>query len=50
LTGVPVQHAQLVEEADAYIERQGGIAGLRRRYGRDRSLAVPVLAHLTMAA
>lgn len=41
-------HAQ-IESAETYIANQGGIAGLRRRYGKDKTFAVPILANCAMA-
>jgi len=35
--------------AESYIESEGGIAGLRRRYGKDKTFAVPILANCAMA-
>jgi squalene-hopene/tetraprenyl-beta-curcumene cyclase len=49
LTGVPVEHAGLLERAKAYIDGQGGIEGLRRRYGRDKTFAVPILTNCAIA-
>lgn len=49
LTGVPAQYADLLGRADDYIKRQGGTAGLRRRYGRDKTFAVPILANCALA-
>lgn len=49
LTGVPADHAGLLERAEAYIDRQGRIAGLRRRYGRDKTFAVPILTNAALA-
>ncbi len=49
LTGVPAAHAGLLERAKAYVEREGGIAGLRRRYGRDKTFAVPILTNCALA-
>ncbi len=39
----------LLSAAESYIEDQGGIAGLRRRYGKDKTFAVPILANCAMA-
>jgi squalene-hopene/tetraprenyl-beta-curcumene cyclase len=39
LTGVPADHIGMIERAEKYIATQGGIAGLRRRYGRDKTFA-----------
>lgn len=41
--------AQQIELAQAYVESQGGIPGLRRRYGKDKTFAVPILANCAMA-
>lgn len=49
LTCVPADRPGLLERADAYIKSQGGIRGLRRRYGRDRALAVPILTNSALA-
>jgi squalene-hopene/tetraprenyl-beta-curcumene cyclase len=49
LTGVPCKHADLLERAEAYIVRQGGVSGLKKRYGRDKTFAVPILANCAMA-
>jgi squalene-hopene/tetraprenyl-beta-curcumene cyclase len=49
LTGVPAAHAGLLERAKAYTDREGGIAGVRRRYGRDKTFAVPILTNCALA-
>ena len=49
LTGVPADRADLLERADRYIKSQGGTVGLRRRYGKDKSLTVPILANCAFA-
>jgi squalene-hopene/tetraprenyl-beta-curcumene cyclase len=49
LTGVPCKHADLLERAEAYIEQHGGIQGLKKRYGKDKTFAVPILANCAMA-
>ena len=38
-----------IAAAESYIETQGGIAGLKARYGNDKTFAVPILAHCAMA-
>ena len=48
-TGAPAEHENLLESADAYIARAGGVRGLRRRYGRDKTFAAPILANLALA-
>ncbi|MCA9231481.1 MAG: squalene--hopene cyclase [Planctomycetales bacterium] len=49
LTGVPAKYANLLERAERYVEKQGGIAGLKRRYGNDKTFAVPILANCALA-
>lgn len=49
LTGLPADHGDLLDRADAYVEAQGGIAGLRRRYGKDKTFAVPILTNCALA-
>lgn len=49
LTAVPAVHPCLLERADAYIKAAGGVRGLRRRFGRDKALAVPILTNLALA-
>lgn len=34
---------------DAYLDRAGRLAGLRRRYGRDKTFVVPILTNLAIA-
>ncbi|MGD9722775.1 MAG: prenyltransferase/squalene oxidase repeat-containing protein [Pirellulales bacterium] len=49
LTAVPADHPGILERADAYIESQGGVRGLRRRYGKDKTFAVPILTNGALA-
>ena len=49
LTAVPNKHNGLIERAELYIRQQGGVKGLRRRYGRDKTFAVPILANCALA-
>jgi squalene-hopene/tetraprenyl-beta-curcumene cyclase len=35
--------------AASYVESEGGIPGLKKRYGRDKTFAVPILANCAMA-
>ena len=35
--------------AEKYVQTQGGIEGLRKRYGKDKTFAVPILANCAMA-
>ena len=38
-----------VDLARGYISKQGGVEGLRRRYGEDKTFAVPILANAAIA-
>ncbi len=38
-----------IDRAQAYVESQGGIPGLRARYGKDKTFAVPILANCAMS-
>lgn len=49
LTCVPADHVDLIARADQYIRSHGGVAGLRRRYGRDKTFAVPILTNCALA-
>ncbi len=49
LTGVPANPVNILPKMDAYIYRNQGIRGLRRRYGRDKTFAVPILANYAIA-
>lgn len=49
LTGLPGGDDRLLERAESYIQRQGGIAALRRRYGRDKTFSVPILTNCALA-
>ena len=43
------EHADLLRRAEQYIDRADGLAGLRRRYGRDKTFAVPILTNAALA-
>jgi squalene-hopene/tetraprenyl-beta-curcumene cyclase len=49
LTGVPAKYSGLLERTDAYIRQCGGVAAVRKRYGRDRTFAVPILTNCALA-
>jgi len=40
---------EALQRAESYIQAQGGIAGLRRRYGKDKTFAVPILTNYALA-
>ena len=43
------EFASQITAAQAYIDSCGGIPGLRKRYGKDKTFAVPILANCAMA-
>lgn len=43
------RYAPLLQRANTYIENKGGIDGLRRRYGKDKTFAVPILTNYALA-
>ena len=47
--GLTDDHLPAIENARQYISAQGGIDGLRSRYGKDKTFAVPILANCAMA-
>ncbi len=49
LAGVAQRHGELLARAQAFIERHGGTAGLRGRYGADKTFAVPILTNCALA-
>ena len=49
LAGRADSSARLLAAADRYIESAGDIEGLRRRYGRDKTFAVPILTCYALA-
>jgi squalene-hopene/tetraprenyl-beta-curcumene cyclase len=49
LTCVPADRADLLSRADQFIQSHGGVWGLRRRYGRDKTFAVPILTNCALA-
>lgn len=49
LAGRAAAWSDRLARANRYIEEQGGIAGLRRRYGRDKTFAVPILTNAALA-
>lgn len=49
LAGVAEAQADALRNAEAYIARSGGVAGLRKRYGRDKTFAVPILTNCALA-
>lgn len=49
LAGAAERHASLIESAERYIDHQGGVPGLRGRYGEDKTFAAPILTNCALA-
>ena len=49
LTGVPAKYGNLLERAEHYVEAEGGVAALKRRYKGDKTFAVPILMNCALA-
>lgn len=49
MTGTPAKYADLEPRAEAYIRKQGGVAGLKKRYGKDKTFAAPILTNCALA-
>lgn len=49
LAGAADGHQRLLRRAADYVARQGGVPGLRRRYGKDKTFAVPILTNCALA-
>ncbi len=49
LAGAAERHAEMLRLAERYIDAQGGIPGLRKRYGKDKTFAVPILTNCALA-
>jgi squalene-hopene/tetraprenyl-beta-curcumene cyclase len=49
LNCLPSRHAEVLDRAENYVTTHGGVAGLRRRYGRDKTFAAPILANCALA-
>src|SRR4051794_19631344 len=49
LTGIPAKYADAMDRADDYVAIAGGVSGLRRECGRDRSLLAAILSNCALA-
>ncbi len=49
LARVQDKHRAAITRANDYVERQGGIQGLRQRYGKDKTFAIPILTNYALA-
>ena len=49
MTGVPVKYEDLLQRADEYVKKQGGLAALKQRYEGDKTFVVPILTNCALA-
>jgi squalene-hopene/tetraprenyl-beta-curcumene cyclase len=49
LAGRETEMSQVVTRAEAYVDRLGRVEALRRRYGKDKTFAVPILTNTALA-
>ena len=49
LTGRAEQYAGALERTERFVQREGGVAGLWRRFGPDRAFVYPILANYALA-
>ena len=49
IAGRADDHLQQLGRAEAYVSGEGGVAGLRERFGEDKTFAVPILTNLALA-
>jgi len=49
LAGAGGTHAAMLDRAGRYVDAAGGAAALRRRYGKDKTFAVPILTNAALA-
>ncbi|MFT5522230.1 MAG: squalene-hopene/tetraprenyl-beta-curcumene cyclase [Pirellulaceae bacterium] len=49
IAGRDVEFRQLIDDANRYIDDLGRVDGLRKRYGEDKTFAVPILANCAIA-
>ncbi|MBI3862768.1 MAG: squalene--hopene cyclase [Planctomycetia bacterium] len=48
-TGSASRFETVVNAAAAYIDKAGGVAALRARYGKDKTFSIPILTHCALA-
>jgi squalene-hopene/tetraprenyl-beta-curcumene cyclase len=49
LAGRTEEHAAILARANAYLDAKGRLAGLRKRYGIDKTFVVPIMTNLAIA-
>lgn len=43
------EYSATVQSSQSYIEREGGVAAVRARYGKDKTFSIPILTHCALA-
>lgn len=49
LAGGASEHGSLLQRAEAYVDAEGRLNGLRARYGKDKTFVVPILTNCALA-
>lgn len=49
LTGVPVKYSDVLQRAQEYVDKQGNLGGLKKRFSNDRQFAAAILANCALA-
>ncbi|QGJ72147.1 Squalene-hopene/tetraprenyl-beta-curcumene cyclase [Planctomycetales bacterium 10988] len=49
LAEVEDRYPELLNTLDSYLAKQGGVEGIRKRYGKDKTFAVPILTNAALA-
>jgi squalene-hopene/tetraprenyl-beta-curcumene cyclase len=49
LTGVPVKYSDVLQRAKHYVDSQGGLAALKKRFAHDRQFAAAILTNCALA-
>jgi squalene-hopene/tetraprenyl-beta-curcumene cyclase len=49
IAGAAAEYRRCLDRADDYVQRAGGIAAVRARYGKDKTFAVPILMTCALA-
>ncbi|HEV7282193.1 MAG TPA: prenyltransferase/squalene oxidase repeat-containing protein [Pirellulaceae bacterium] len=49
IAGLAEKHRAAMDRAEAFVQERGGTEGIRRRYGKDKTFAVPILTNGALA-
>ncbi len=49
MAGATEEHRGVVDRGAEYVDRAGGVPGVRRRYGKDKTFSVPILTNAALA-